>query len=44
MHRKNKKKSRSSKKCKRPSKIKLRKHLNADALFTEATNVRRDNL
>jgi len=34
MLRKNKKKSRSSKKCGSPSKIKLRKHLNADALFT----------
>ena len=34
MLRKNKKKSRSSKKYVPPSKIKLPKHLNADALFT----------
>ena len=33
MLRKNKKKSQSSKKCEPPSKIKLRKHLNANALF-----------
>ncbi len=33
MLRKNKKQSRSSKKYVPPSKIKLRKHLNADALF-----------
>lgn len=33
MLRRNKKKSRSSKKCGPPSKIRLRKHLNADALF-----------
>ncbi|RLC29676.1 transposase [Candidatus Woesebacteria bacterium] len=33
MLRKNKKKSRSSKKCGPPSKIRLRKYLNADALF-----------
>ena len=34
MPRKNKKKSRLPKKSGPPSKIKLRKHLNADALFT----------
>ncbi|MDL1969185.1 MAG: hypothetical protein LWW97_11780 [Deltaproteobacteria bacterium] len=34
MLRKNKKKSLSSKKYEPPSKIKLRKHFNADALFT----------